>query len=154
SARWYRCPECGTSLQRDHNAARPESGLGRAFGEGPGVLASENRASVAPEPRRGVNYKAQLLGIVVILTEEAFTSKYSFPETQPPIHQVQYFGTRVKRGVFVTATGRRINADVNAAYNMIVKVVTNAFGDGSGGVVVHPVRLRLANQQLATKGAR
>jgi len=46
--------------------------------------------------------------------------------------------------------GRRFNADVNASYNMIVKVVPNAFGNGRGGVVVHPVRLNLANQRLAS----
>jgi putative transposase len=59
-------------------------------------------------------------------------------------------GKRVKRGVFLTATDRRFNADVNGAYNMIVKVVPDAFSNGRGGVVVHPVRLNLANQRLAS----
>ena len=46
--------------------------------------------------------------------------------------------------------GEAVNADVNGAYNMIVKVVPNAFGNGREGVVVHPVRLRLANRRLAS----
>jgi putative transposase len=96
-----------------------------------------------------VTYKAQLVGIQIILTEESFTSRCSFLDSEPLIHQVQYVGKRMKRGVFVTATGRRFNADVNGAYNVIVKVVPDAFSNGRGGVVVHPVRLNLANQRLA-----
>ena len=30
SVRWHRCPDCGTSLHRDHNAARNIVRLGRA----------------------------------------------------------------------------------------------------------------------------
>jgi putative transposase len=97
-----------------------------------------------------VTYKAQLVGIQVVLTEESYTSKCSFLDSEPLIHQFQYVGKRVKRGVFLTATGRRFNADVNGAYNMIVKVVPDAFGNGRAGVVVHPVRLNLANRKIAS----
>jgi putative transposase len=76
--------------------------------------------------------------IQVILTEESCTSKCSFLDSEALIHQVQYVGKRLKRGVFVTATGRRLNADVNGAYNVIVKVVPDAFSNGRGGVVVTP----------------
>jgi hypothetical protein len=51
------------------------------------------------------------------------------------------------------AAGRRLNADVNGAYTMIRKVVPDAFGNGGkgrAGVVVHPVRLDLANRRLAS----
>jgi putative transposase len=97
-----------------------------------------------------LTYKAQLLGIDVILTEESYTSKCSFLDGETLVHRERYVGKREKRGLFITATGRRINADVNAAYNMIAKVVPNAFGNGREGVVVHPGRLRLANRQLAS----
>ncbi len=97
-----------------------------------------------------LTYKAQLVGIDVVLTEESYTSKCSFLEGEPLGHRELYLGKRAKRGLFVTATGRQINADVNASYNMIVKVVPNAFGNGREGVVVHPVRLRLANRRLAS----
>jgi putative transposase len=43
SVRWHRCPECGTSLHRDHNAARNREGRGRRLRGEAGVLASQNR---------------------------------------------------------------------------------------------------------------
>jgi putative transposase len=97
-----------------------------------------------------LTYKAQVVGIQIILTEESYTSKCSFLDNEPLAHHERYAGTRVKRGQFVTATGKRLNADVNGSYNMIVKVVPDAFGKGRVGVVVHPVRLCLANRRLAS----
>ncbi len=73
-----------------------------------------------------LTYKAQLVGIRVILTEESHTSKCSFLDAEPVEHHDRYVGKRVKRGLFVTAPGRRVNADVNGAYNMIAKVVPDA----------------------------
>jgi len=46
SVRWRSCPECGTSLHRDHNAAKNLERLGQSLRGGAGVPASENRASV------------------------------------------------------------------------------------------------------------
>jgi putative transposase len=93
-----------------------------------------------------LTYKAGLVGIRVILTEESHTSKCSFLDGEAVEHHDRYVGKRVKRGLFVSATGRRINADVNGAYNMIAKVVPDAvYRNGRGGVVVHPVRLALRN---------
>jgi putative transposase len=96
-----------------------------------------------------LTYKAHLVGIDVILTEESYTSKCSFLDSEPLTQQAQYVGKRVKRGLFVTALGKRLNADVNGSYNMIVKVVPNAFGNGREGMVVHSVRLDLTNRRLA-----
>ena len=51
SVRWHACPDCGTSLQRDHNAARNIERLGQSRRGGVGVPASENRSirgAVAP----------------------------------------------------------------------------------------------------------
>jgi len=93
-----------------------------------------------------LTYKAQLVGITVIVTEESYTSKCSFLDDEPLSHHDQYVGKRVKRGLFVTATGHRINADVNGAYNILAKVVPDAFGNGRGAVVVQPVRLVLRNR--------
>ena len=43
SMRWHSCPECGTSLHRDHNAARNiERGAGQALRGGVALAASEN----------------------------------------------------------------------------------------------------------------
>jgi putative transposase len=46
SVRWHSCPECGTSLHRDHNAAKNIERLGQSLRRRAGVPASENRASV------------------------------------------------------------------------------------------------------------
>ena len=36
-----------------------------------------------------------------------------------------------------------INADVNGAYNILVKCMPKAFADGVAGVVVHPARHKI-----------
>jgi putative transposase len=46
AVRWHSCPECGTSLHRDHNAAKNRERLGQSRRGGVAVAASENRASV------------------------------------------------------------------------------------------------------------
>lgn len=86
-----------------------------------------------------LTYKAHLMGIKVIVTEESYTSKCSFLDREPIQKQEQYAGRRVKRGLFRAGNGKTINADVNGAYNIIRKVVPNAFaGNGIEGAVVHP----------------
>ncbi len=45
SVRWRACPDCGTSLHRDHNAARNIERLGQSLRGGAGIRASENRES-------------------------------------------------------------------------------------------------------------
>lgn len=94
-----------------------------------------------------LTYKAELVGIQVIVTEESYTSKASFLDADPlPIFDPEqptpaFSGRRVKRGLYRAANGRHINADVNGAYNIIRKVAPDAFAQGSRGCVVHPVRL-------------
>jgi putative transposase len=92
-----------------------------------------------------LRYKAKLLGIQVVVSEESYTSKCGFLDLEPLGKQEVYAGRRVKRGLFQAADGRRLNADINGAYNILRKVVPDAFGNGIGGVVVHPVRVPLAN---------
>ena len=46
SVRWHACPDCGTRLHRDHNAAKNIERLGQSLRGGAGVPASENRASI------------------------------------------------------------------------------------------------------------
>jgi putative transposase len=93
-----------------------------------------------------LRYKAELVGIRVILTEESYTSKASFLDGDPlPVYgsaEVPSFsGRRVKRGLYRAADGTPIHADVNGAYNIIRKVAPEAFAQGSKGCVVHPMRL-------------
>jgi putative transposase len=82
-----------------------------------------------------LTYKAQLADIEVVLQEESYTSKCSFLDGEFPQKRPQYAGRRVKRGLFRAGDGRFINADVNGAYNIIVKAFPNAF-EGIEGVGV------------------
>jgi putative transposase len=86
-------------------------------------------------------YKAKLVGIAVILTQESYTSKGSFLDKEPIGKHEQSMGKRVKRGLFRAATGQHSNADVNGSYNIVRKVVPDAFGQRDRGCVAHPVRL-------------
>ena len=88
-----------------------------------------------------LSYKAKLVGIAVMVTEESYTSKCSFLDMEPIGKHEQYLGKRVKRGLFRSADGRHINADVNGSYNIVRKVAPDAFEQGSRGCVVHPVLL-------------
>jgi putative transposase len=45
SVRWHSCPDCGTSLHRDHNAAKNIERAGQARRGGVALVASENRES-------------------------------------------------------------------------------------------------------------
>jgi putative transposase len=92
-----------------------------------------------------LRYKAELVGIHVVVSEESYTSKCSFLDLEPVGKQEVYAGKRVYRGLFRSRTGRCLNADINAAFNILRKVVPDALGNGIGGVVVHPVRIALAN---------
>ncbi len=88
-----------------------------------------------------LTYKAKLVGIAVMVTEESYTSKCSFLDNEPIGKHEVYAGKRVKRGLFRASTGQHINADVNGSYNIVRKVVPDAFGQRDRGCVVHPVRL-------------
>ena len=90
-----------------------------------------------------LTYKAKLVGMAVIVTEESYTSKCSFLDRELIGKHEQYMGKRVKRGLFRASTGQHINADVNGSYNIVRKVVPDAFGQRNRGCVVHPVRLHV-----------
>lgn len=71
-----------------------------------------------------LKYKCELEGIKFVTVNEAYTSKCSYLDNEPVAKQQTYLGKRITRGVFSTANGTLINADVNAAYN-ILKLYTN-----------------------------
>jgi putative transposase len=94
-----------------------------------------------------MQYKAEEQGIDVTVREESHTSVVSFFDNEPIEHQEIYAGKR-NRGLFRTAKGRIVNADVNGALNIIRKAVPDAFAkvraDGIEGAVGHPLRLEAA----------
>lgn len=95
-----------------------------------------------------LRYKAELVGIRVIITEESYTSKASFVDLDElPIYdpertdKPQFSGWRDGRWYWVK--GRRpIHSDVNGSYNIARKVFPTAFdGPGIGVSAVRPRRL-------------
>jgi putative transposase len=89
-----------------------------------------------------LTYKCQFVGIEVVSREESYTSKCSFLDREAIRHHAQYQGKRIYRGLFRTSTGETINADVNAAANILKKEVPTAFdAKGIEGVRVSPVKV-------------
>jgi len=88
-----------------------------------------------------IRYKAEEAGIKVILTEESYTSKCSFFDSEEIGKHDIYKGQRIKRGLFRTLSGRLVNADVNGSGNIIRKVFPDAFADGIEGMGLCPVRV-------------
>ena len=86
-------------------------------------------------------YKARNCRIKVVLTEESYTSGTSFLDCEFPQKKHYNKERRVHRGLFVSNQGTLINADVNAAYQIMKKVFPNEFSDGIEGAVLHPVRV-------------
>ena len=74
-----------------------------------------------------LKYKAELIGIKVIITEESYTSKCSFIDSESLCKQSNYKDRRVKRGLFRSQSGILINADCNGSGNIIRKVVQDGF---------------------------
>lgn len=95
-----------------------------------------------------LEYKAELLGIKVIVHEESYTSQSSFLDCDPiPVYgedgadKVVFSGKRIKRGLYKTNDGRLINADVNGSYNSLRKAIPDAFSQGIESCVVQPRRV-------------
>ena len=94
-----------------------------------------------------LSYKCQLLGITVITREESYTSKASFldydeipnyeGETKP-----KFSGKRIKRGLYRSTT-RKINADVNGAYNIMVKENPNYIIGNREQLGFNPILIKL-----------
>lgn len=113
-----------------------------------------------------VTYKAENAGITVIEIEEGYTSKTSAIDGELPIKHDVYAGQRVKRGLFRAGKGVLINADINAAIQIVRKCKPDAFdwliksqGVKAGVVpgsnlVFNPVRARVGGQPCAGKSAQ
>lgn len=71
-------------------------------------------------------YKCERAGIKVDIIEESYTSKCSFLDREPICKHEVYLGRRVKRGLFVSSDGTKINADVNGSYNIMLKAVPDS----------------------------
>ena len=86
-------------------------------------------------------YKCENVGIKTYFINESYTSGTSFLDGEKPCKENYNKDRRVYRGLFVSNKGVKINADVNGAYQIINKVVPDAFAKGIEGVGLHPIQL-------------
>jgi len=92
-----------------------------------------------------IQYKSKLIGIDAILEKEAYTSKCSFLDNESIQKHKKYAGKRINRGLFQSRKGIILNADVNAGYNIIRKVVPNAvLVDGIEGIGLYPYSIAVS----------
>ncbi|WMT51209.1 MAG: transposase [Ferroplasma sp.] len=90
-----------------------------------------------------IYYKGQEYGINVIKQEESYTSKCSFLDNESIGKHETYLGKRIKRGVFMSANGILMHADLQASYNIIKKAITEAFANGIEGIGLYPRSLSI-----------
>ena len=89
-------------------------------------------------------YKAENIGLNVIVTEESYTSGTSFLDNELPIKENYKKERRIFRGLFKTNKGRLINADVNGSLQIMKKVFSNAFdGYEIEGLGLTPIKVGL-----------
>ena len=89
-------------------------------------------------------YKCENNGIRFIENEEAYTSGTSFLDNEDPVKENYNKERRVHRGLFIADCGKKINADVNGAYQILKKVIPDAFSKGIEGEGSHPTIINLA----------
>lgn len=90
-----------------------------------------------------IEYKAKIVGINVIVTEESYTSGTSFLDNELSIKDNYNKNRRVFRGLFVSNKGIKINSDVNGSLQIMKKVFPNAFSHGIEGYGFNPIRVSL-----------
>lgn len=90
-----------------------------------------------------IEYKAKLVGINVIVTEESYTSGTSFLDNELPIKDNYNKNRRVFRGLFVSNKGIKINSDVNGSLQIMKKVFPNVFDYGIEDLGLNPIRVNL-----------
>lgn len=102
--------------------------------------------------RDKLEYLCKLYGITFVKQEESYTSKASFWDKDiMPIYNndnpqnYKFSGKRTHRGLYQTASGKALNADVNGALNILRKSnVVSLDALYTRGEVDTPVRIRIA----------
>ena len=69
-----------------------------------------------------IKYKAELAGITFIQAEESYTSGTSFLDNELPTKEFYDKSRRKYRGLFLSNNSKRINADVNASFQIMKKI--------------------------------
>ena len=66
-----------------------------------------------------LSYKCKLSGIKMVELNEAYTSKCSFLDNEKICKHDLYLGKRIKRGLFESKHGHKLNADINGSFNIM-----------------------------------
>ena len=69
-----------------------------------------------------IKYKAELAGIAFIQVNESYTSGTSFLDNELPTKEYYNKERRKHRGLFLSNNSKRINADVNASFQIMKKI--------------------------------
>ena len=85
-----------------------------------------------------IKYKAELAGITFIQVNESYTSGTSFLDNELPTKEFYNSNRRKFRGLFFSNTLKRINADVNASFQ-IMKNVYDDFAYNSSVKYANPI---------------
>jgi putative transposase len=94
-----------------------------------------------------IRSKCEQNGIKCVETEEGYTSGTSFLDNEEPTKENYDKKRRVYRGLFISKSGKSINADVNGAYQIMKKVLPDTFSEGIEDAGLHPVRYYISQRQ-------
>ena len=87
-----------------------------------------------------IKYKASILGVEVIFTDESYTSKASFYDRDLMINVTEFSGKRKYRGLYIS-NGFAINADVNGSMNIGRKVIPEFLGIRDRSLAARPLAI-------------
>jgi len=112
-------------------------------------MGKRNNQNFVPIPFKSLleklAYKCEDAGKRLVKQEESYTSKYSFLDGESLEHHDAYPGKRIEGGLFRSAEGTWINADVNGSYNIIRKAFPDAIqlAGGDTRCALHPIRINI-----------
>ena len=90
-----------------------------------------------------LKYKAEYNGIELIEVNEAYTSGTSYLDKELPIKENYNKNRRIRRGLFLSNEGKKINADVNSAYQIIKTVSDNVVKPVGKGSMFAPLKVNI-----------
>lgn len=90
-----------------------------------------------------LEYKCEDAGINFKAIEEKYTSGTSYLDNEQPIEKNNNKYRRVYRGLFISNTGKKINADVNASYQLMRKELPEKLLPNVSEIALHPTIINL-----------
>lgn len=129
-----------------NNISKLIIGYNKGWKQGTNMGKKNNQKFIYLPFRRLINqltYKCREVGIVVLEQQEAYTSKCSFLDMESIKKKDKYKGYRAKRGMYKSYKHGKINADVNASYNIMRKAIPESLAEGIEGIAVCPFRVNI-----------